>query len=61
MAAFFAAVVRAPITGIILIIEMTGSFTLVLPMLSACFAAMVVPTLLDNEPIYEPFRQRTAK
>jgi H+/Cl- antiporter ClcA len=39
MAAFFTAVVRAPITGIVLVTEMTSSFTMLLPMLSACFAA----------------------
>src|SRR5262249_46474080 len=43
MAAFFTGVVRAPVTGIVLVIEMTASFTLFLPMLGACFAAMVVP------------------
>src|SRR6202007_3484055 len=32
MAAFFSAVVRAPVTGIILITEMTGCFTLLLPL-----------------------------
>ena len=56
MAALFTAVVRAPITGIILAIELTGSFTLLLPMLAACFAAMLVPTLLQNPPIYESLR-----
>lgn len=53
MAAFFTAVVRAPVTGIILAIELTGSFTLLLPMLSACFTAMLIPTLLGNAPIYD--------
>jgi chloride channel protein, CIC family len=53
MAAFFTAVVRAPVTGIILVTEMTGSFTLLLPMLLACFAAMTVPTMLGNPPIYD--------
>jgi CIC family chloride channel protein len=53
MAALFTAVVRAPITGMILAIELTGNFTLRLPMLGACFAAMLVPTLLQNPPIYE--------
>ena len=53
MAAFFTAVVRAPVTGIILVTEMTGSFTLLLPMLLACFAAMTIPTLLGNPPIYD--------
>jgi CIC family chloride channel protein len=51
--AFFTAVVRAPLTGIVLVTEMTASFTLLLPMLGACFAAMAVPTLLGNPPIYD--------
>ena len=59
MAAFFTAVVRAPLTGIILVTEMTASFTLLLPMLGACFAAMVVPTVLRQAPIYETLRERT--
>jgi chloride channel protein, CIC family len=58
MAAFFTAVVRAPVTGIILVTEMTASFTLLLPMLASCFAAMVVPALLRNAPIYDVLRQR---
>jgi CIC family chloride channel protein len=61
MAAFFTAVVRAPVTGIILVIEMTASFTLLLPMLSACFAAMLVPNLLGNAPIYDSLRERILK
>ena len=56
MAALFTAVVRAPLTGIFLAIELTGSFTLLLPMLGGCFAAMLVPTLLQNPPIYESLR-----
>jgi CIC family chloride channel protein len=60
MAAFFTGVVRAPVTGIALIIEMTGSFTMLLPMLAACFVAMLVPTLMGNEPIYELLRERRA-
>jgi chloride channel protein, CIC family len=52
MAAFFTGVVRAPVTGIVLIIEMTGSFTMLLPMLGACFTAMLIPTLLSNPPVY---------
>ena len=59
MAAFFTGVVRAPITGITLVTEMTGSFTMLLPMLSACFAAMLVPTLLENAPIYDSLQEST--
>jgi CIC family chloride channel protein len=60
MAAYFTGVVRAPVTGIVLIMEMTASFTMLLPMLGACFAAMVVPTLLGNSPIYDSLRERPA-
>jgi chloride channel protein, CIC family len=57
MAAFFTAVVRSPLTGIVLAIELTGCFTLLLPMLSACFAAMLLPTLLREPPIYDFLRE----
>lgn len=53
MAAFFAAVVRAPVTGIVLITELTAGFTQLIPMLWACFAAMVIPTIFGNKPIYD--------
>jgi chloride channel protein, CIC family len=58
MAAFFTGVVRAPITGIVLATEMTASVTMLLPMLSACAVAMLVPTLLGEPPIYESLRER---
>jgi CIC family chloride channel protein len=57
MAAFFTGVVRAPLTGIVLIIEMTAAFGMLLPMVGACFAAMLVPTLLRDVPIYEALRK----
>jgi chloride channel protein, CIC family len=56
MAAFFTSVVRAPVTGIILVIELTGSFGLFLPMLAAAFAAMSVATILRQPPIYNSLR-----
>jgi chloride channel protein, CIC family len=58
MAAFFTGVVQAPITGIILVIEMTASTPMLLPMISACFTAMLVPSLLGGAPIYESLRER---
>jgi chloride channel protein, CIC family len=58
MAAFFTGVVRAPITGIVLIVEMSASFTMLLPMLIACFVAMLIPTVLGNAPIYDSLRER---
>jgi chloride channel protein, CIC family len=59
MAAFFTGVVRAPVTGIVLIAEMTGSFTMLLPMIAACFMAMLIPTLLGNAPIYDSLAEPT--
>jgi chloride channel protein, CIC family len=53
IAAFFASVVRAPITGIILAVELTGSFSLFLPMLGATFAAIAIAEFLKEPPIYE--------
>ncbi len=58
MAAFFTGVVQAPITGIALVIEMTASTPMLLPMISACFTAILVPNLLGSTPIYESLRER---
>jgi len=57
MAAFFTGVVQAPVTGIVLVIEMTAGFTMLLPMLGACFAAMLIPSLLHSAPIYQSLRE----
>ncbi len=57
MAALFVAVVRAPLTGMLLVCEMTGNATMLLPMLGACFLAMLVPALLGNAPIYDTLRE----
>src|SRR5215475_2847355 len=61
MAAFFTGVVRAPLTGIVLVTEMTANVTMLLPMLVACFAAMLVPTLLRDAPIYDSLREHTLR
>jgi CIC family chloride channel protein len=61
MAAFFAAVVRAPVTGIVLVVELTGSTTLLLPALGSSFAAMAVATLQGVEPIYDSLGARLGR
>jgi chloride channel protein, CIC family len=61
MAAFFTGVVRAPVTGIVLVLEMTGNVTLLLPMLGACFVAMLLPMLLRNPAIYDSLREHTLR
>jgi CIC family chloride channel protein len=58
MAAYFTAIVRAPLTGIVLIIEMTQSYALMLPLLIACFCAYTVPEIVKDMPIYEALLQR---
>jgi len=61
MAALFTGVVRAPVTGIVLVAEMTGNVTMLLPMLGACFMAMLLPMLLGNAPIYDSLREHTLR
>lgn len=61
MAAFFTGVVRAPLTGMVLVTEMTASVSMLLPMLGACFVAMLVPTLLRDVPIYDALREHTTR
>ena len=61
MAALFVGVVRAPVTGIVLVIEMTAAFATLLPMLVAGFAAMLTAAMLGGPPIYDSLRLRLAK
>lgn len=58
MAAYFTAIVRAPLTGIVLILEMTGSYAQMLPLLTACFCAYIVAEALGELPIYETLLER---
>jgi CIC family chloride channel protein len=61
MAALFSAVVRAPLTGMILVTEMTGNSIELLPMLAACFTAMALATLLGGAPIYDSLKERALR
>lgn len=58
MAGFFAATVRSPITGIVLLAEMSGSTESLVAMVIVSLIAYVIPTLLGNEPIYESLYDR---
>lgn len=58
MAALFAASVRAPLTSIVLIIEMTNGYTLILPLLTACLCAYGTADVLRDLPIYEALLER---
>jgi H+/Cl- antiporter ClcA len=58
MTAFFAGVVHAPITGTILITEMTGSFQHLLALLTVSMAAYVIADVIRSFPIYERLLER---
>ncbi len=53
MAAFFTGSVRAPLTGIVLIIEMTGNYQQLLALGVACLIADLTAGALREKPIYE--------
>lgn len=53
MAGYFTAIVRAPITGIVLVMEMTGSFSHILPLTVVVVTAYIVADLVNSPPIYE--------
>lgn len=53
MASFFSGVVHAPLTGIVLILEMTANFKLLFPMMIASLIAFNISEWLGGKPIYE--------
>jgi CIC family chloride channel protein len=58
MAGFFSAVVRAPITGTVLILEMTAAYDLLLPLMVVSIIAYGIPELFRDKPIYEALLHR---
>jgi len=58
MAGYFTAVVRAPITGTILITEMTGSFSQFLSLAVVSIVAYIVADILASKPIYESLLEK---
>lgn len=58
MAAILASSVRAPLTGVVLIIEMTGQYALLYNLLVAAFVAYAVAEILHDVPIYEALLAR---
>jgi CIC family chloride channel protein len=58
MGAFLTATVRAPLTGIVLMVELTGKYDYMLPLLVSCFAAYGIAEAMLSPPIYESLRER---
>ncbi|NMM65378.1 H(+)/Cl(-) exchange transporter ClcA [Clostridium sp. P21] len=53
MAGYFAAIVKSPITGCVLITEMTGSFSHLLSVSLVCLIAYITADIMKSKPIYE--------
>lgn len=58
MAGYLTAVVRAPITGTILITEMTGSFSHLLSLAIVSVVAYIIADILGSKPIYEALLEK---
>lgn len=58
MGGLFSATVRAPLVGVVLVVELTGAFELTLPLIVTCVTAHVVAEWLGGRPIYEVLLER---
>ncbi len=58
MSGLFAASVGAPITGVILVIEMTKNYSLILPLMLTCMVSCIVMQAAKNKPIYTQLLER---
>ncbi len=58
MGGLFSATVRAPLVGVVLVVELTGAFELTLELLVTCVTAHVVAQALGGRPIYEVLLER---
>jgi len=61
MGGLFAATVRAPLTGIVLVAELTASFELLPQMIITCMTASITAQMLGSKPIYELLLNRMLK
>lgn len=59
MGALMAASVRAPLTGIVLVLEMTDNYQLILPMIITCLGATLLAQFLGGKPLYATILART--
>lgn len=58
MTSFFAATIRAPLTGIVIVCEMTATTSAAVPMLAAAAAAVLAANAIGSAPIYDSLRAR---
>ena len=53
MASFFTTVVKSPITGIVMVVELTWNFTFLLPVILGTAVGYVIGGIFRTEPIYD--------
>jgi CIC family chloride channel protein len=53
MGALFAGIVRAPMTSVVMIFEMTQDYAVIVPLMIANLVSLFIATQLQHEPIYE--------
>lgn len=58
MAGFFSATIKSPITGVVLVFELTGNMNNLLPLVTVALISYAVSDLLGGEPVYEALLSR---
>jgi len=58
MGGLFAASIRAPLTGIVLVVELTQNYALILPLMITCITSTTLLQLAKNPPIYSQLLKR---
>jgi CIC family chloride channel protein len=61
MGGLFSATIRAPLVGVVLVVELTGAYELILPIIVTCVTAHVVAQAMGGRPIYEVLLERTLR
>lgn len=58
MAAYFAGVVQAPLTALVIVLEMTNDRSLLLPLMAAALLGRAASALICHEPLYQSLARR---
>ncbi|MCF3934814.1 H(+)/Cl(-) exchange transporter ClcA [Acuticoccus sp. M5D2P5] len=61
MGGLFSATVRAPLVGVVLLAELTGAYSILVPGIITCLVANIVADRLGGRPIYEVLLERTLR